>query len=239
MGWVNPHITRKVWENTKIQKLRVSYMFHMKQKAIQFPKHGISEFLYHGSSMGKNRQFPRYTYLSDLELMKTLNVWESTNSHNLEMFCGKPYHFQVVVFWGNMGIFFPSSCKIDGNSLSLPLMDLERIFLWTHTILKTWGMWTSTIKKDMGKHKHSEVKGFLNIFHEAEIHAIPKASDEWIPIVPEKYGKKQIYQNGFLDILCEAEIHRNPKPRNEWIPTLRNKFGKTQAIIRLCSISQI
>ena len=30
----------------------------------------------------------------------------------------------------------------------------------------------------MGKHKHSEVKGFLNIFHEAEIHAFPKASDE-------------------------------------------------------------
>lgn len=115
MGWVNPHITRKVWENTKIQKLRVSYMFHMKQKAIKFPKHGISEFLYHGSSMVKNRQFPHCTYLSDLELMKTLNVWESKNSHNLEMFCGKPYHFQVVVFWGNMGIFFPSSCKIDGK----------------------------------------------------------------------------------------------------------------------------
>ena len=35
------------------------------------------------------------------------------------------------------------------------------------------GIWTSTLKKDIGKHKHSEVKGFLNIFHEAEIHAIP------------------------------------------------------------------
>ena len=78
----------------------------------------------------------------------------------------------------------------------------------------------------MGKHKHSEVKGFLNIFHEAEIHAIPKASDEWIPIVPEKYGKKQIYQNGFLDILCEAEIHRNPNQGMSEFPHYGTSLGK-------------
>ena len=38
----------------------------------------------------------------------------------------------------------------------------------------------------MVKQKHSKVKGFLNILGEAEIYAIPKAWDEWIPI---SYGK--------------------------------------------------
>ena len=47
----------------------------------------------------------------------------------------------------------------------------------------------------MGKHKYSKVKGFLNILRETEIHAIPKASHEWIPIAREKYGKKQTFQN--------------------------------------------
>ena len=47
-------------------------------------------------------------YPTDLELMKTHaipNVWECTNSHNMEIFCGKPYHSQVVGFWRNLGIF--------------------------------------------------------------------------------------------------------------------------------------
>ena len=30
----------------------------------------------------------------------------------------------------------------------------------------------------MGKHKHSKVKGFLEILREAEIYAIPKTWDE-------------------------------------------------------------
>ena len=40
-------------------------------------------------------------YLADLELMRThtiLNVWERTNSHKTEIFCGKPYHSQAVGF---------------------------------------------------------------------------------------------------------------------------------------------
>ena len=34
----------KLFEKTNIQKLRVSEMFHMKQKSMQFQKHGMSEF---------------------------------------------------------------------------------------------------------------------------------------------------------------------------------------------------
>ena len=40
-------------------------------------------------------------YLADLEFMRThtiLNVWECTNSHKMEIFCGKPYHSQAVGF---------------------------------------------------------------------------------------------------------------------------------------------
>ena len=40
-------------------------------------------------------------YLADLELMRTHgipNVCDCTNSHKMEIFCGKPYHFQAVGF---------------------------------------------------------------------------------------------------------------------------------------------
>ena len=43
----------------------------------------------------------------------------------------------------------------------------------------------------MGKHKHSKVMGFSNILDEAEIHTIPKIWEKRIPIVREKYGKRQ------------------------------------------------
>ena len=38
-------------------------------------------------------------FLTDFELVRTHtipNVWECTNSHNMEIFCGKPYHSQAV-----------------------------------------------------------------------------------------------------------------------------------------------
>ena len=81
----------------------------------------------------------------------------------------------------------------------------------------------------MGKHKHSKVKVVLNISGGTEIHAIPKAWDEWIPIVRKKYGKKNKHSKimRFLNISCEAETHTIPKPRNERIPILRDKYGKT------------
>ena len=43
-------------------------------------------------------------YPADLELMRTHgipNVCDCTNSQKMEIFCGKPYHFQAVGFWGN------------------------------------------------------------------------------------------------------------------------------------------
>ena len=55
----------------------------------------------------------------------------------------------------------------------------------------------------MEKHKHSNVKSSFHNLSRAEIHAIPKAWNEWISIVRQKYGKKQILQNyDFLNITC-------------------------------------
>ena len=181
MRKVNSHSKEKIWENTSISKLRVSGIFCLKQKSMQFPTHGKSGFPLYGKSMEKHKHFksmgflnildeaeihtiPRtlekwisiirekyektqtfqsngflkyfgrsrnpynsqnmgkvnlhstgkvrenteishsLCYLADLELMRTHgipNVCDCTNSHKMEIFCGKPYHFQAVGFWGN------------------------------------------------------------------------------------------------------------------------------------------
>ena len=44
IGWVNSHVTGRVWKNTNIRKLYVSYIFHVKQKSMPFPNDGMSEF---------------------------------------------------------------------------------------------------------------------------------------------------------------------------------------------------
>ena len=56
-------------------------------------------------SMGKVREKTEISnclrYLADLEFMRTHgipNVCECTNSHKMEIFCGKPYHSQAVGF---------------------------------------------------------------------------------------------------------------------------------------------
>ena len=80
-------------------------------------------------------------YPTDLKLMKTHaipSVWECTNSHNLEIFCGKPYHSQVVGFWRNLGIFVWVHGKQMGIPTYFPFMDQERFFMCIHTFLKTW-----------------------------------------------------------------------------------------------------
>ena len=59
----------------------------------------------------------------------------------------------------------------------------------------------------MGKHEHFKVKGFWNFLLEAEIHAVPNTWEKWIPIIREKYGKKQTFQS-FSNILGE-EICEN------------------------------
>ena len=64
----------------------------------------------------------------------------------------------------------------------------------------------------MVKQKHLKVKDFLNLWYEAEIHAVPKTCEKWTPIAQEKHGKhKHSKFMGFLNILGEAKIQAIPK----------------------------
>ena len=42
MRKIHSHSKGKTWKNTNIPKLKVSYIFCMKQKSMQFPKHGMN-----------------------------------------------------------------------------------------------------------------------------------------------------------------------------------------------------
>ena len=54
--------------------------------------------------------------------------------------------------------------------------------------------------------------GFLNILGETEIHTIPKTWEKWIPIIQEKYGKKQHSKvMGFSNTLGKQKSIQLPK----------------------------
>ena len=77
VGEAEIHVIPKIWEK---------WIYIVQEK---YGKTDISHILY---------------YRTDLELMRTHaipNVWECTNSHKVEMLCGKSYHSQAVGFWGN------------------------------------------------------------------------------------------------------------------------------------------
>ena len=58
----------------------------------------------------------------------------------------------------------------------------------------------------------SELRVFLNFSLEAEIHTVPKTSENWISVVREKYRKHNYFKfMGFLNISGEAEIHTIPQ----------------------------
>ena len=76
---------------------------------------------------------------------------------------------------------------------------------------------------NIGKHKHSKVKDFSNILRETEIHAVPKALDEWISIVRKKYGKKQTFQNYEIPkYFVWSRLPYNSQTTVEWIPIFWN-----------------
>ena len=66
---VNSYSTEKVCEKNKLFKIRYSWIFHVKQKSMQFPNRGMNEFLYYGTSMERHWQI--VLYLTDLKLVGT------------------------------------------------------------------------------------------------------------------------------------------------------------------------
>ena len=88
-----------VWGKNKNSKIMSSKIFLVKQKSIQFSNHGMSEFTYHETSMGKHRQFPGSAVPHKFRVSgkyASPNIWEYPNSHIIKVFCGKSYHSQDV-----------------------------------------------------------------------------------------------------------------------------------------------
>ena len=86
----------------------ICYIFHVKQKSIQVPNDGMSEFPYYRTSMGKHRNSQLLLYLTDLELMKTHaipNVWECENFHNMVNILLKTISFAGCGFLKKFEIF--------------------------------------------------------------------------------------------------------------------------------------
>ena len=79
MRKANSHSKKKIRENTSISKLRVSGIFCLKQKSMQFPTHGKSGFPLYGKSMEKHKHFKCMGFLniSDEAKIHTVpKIWE-------------------------------------------------------------------------------------------------------------------------------------------------------------------
>ena len=61
----------------------------------------------------------------------------------------------------------------------------------------------------MRKHKHFKVKGFLNFWLEAEIHAVPKIWEKWIYVIQEKYGKHRDFP--YFSLPRRFRVDENPR----------------------------
>ena len=79
MRKVNSQSKEKIWENTSISKLSVSEIFCLKQKSMQFPKHGKTGFPLYGKSMGKHKHFKFMVFLNisdEAEIHTIPKTWE-------------------------------------------------------------------------------------------------------------------------------------------------------------------
>ena len=90
MAKVNSHSEGKIWENTNISKLRVSGIFCLKQKSMQFPKYGNSGLPFYGKSMGKHNHF---------KLIVLLNISDEAEIHRIP----KTWEKCIPIIWGKYG----------------------------------------------------------------------------------------------------------------------------------------
>ena len=75
MGKVNWHSKGKIWENTNISKLHAFKIIWMKQKSMQFPKHGKSGFPQYRKNLGKHKHF-KFMGLGEAEIHAIPKTWE-------------------------------------------------------------------------------------------------------------------------------------------------------------------
>ena len=101
MEKVGFHNTGKVWKTQTFQIYEFLKYFGRNRN----PYNSQNMGKVNSHSTGKVRENTEishsFRYLADLEFMRThgiANVCECTNSHEMEIFCGKPYHFRAVGF---------------------------------------------------------------------------------------------------------------------------------------------
>ena len=123
MGKSNFHSMVKLWENTNISRVWASYIFHLKQKSIQFPNDVINEFLHYRISMRKHKNQELLTYFSwsrnpynfrnvrKLNFHSTGKLWENTNVSKVWV----SYIFYVkqksILYWKHGKMNFHSKRK--------------------------------------------------------------------------------------------------------------------------------
>ena len=79
MGKVNLHSKDKIRENTNISKLRVSGIFCVKQRSMQWTKYGKSGLPLYGKTMGKQKHFKFIGFLNisnEAEIHTISRTWE-------------------------------------------------------------------------------------------------------------------------------------------------------------------
>ena len=115
-GKTNFHNKGKTWKNASIRKLSVSEIFCVKQKFMQFPNHGMSEFPYYGKSIGTI--FQKYVFL---------NISCEAESDTIS----EPWDEQVPIFGTSMGKYrqFPGSTlpwrfRVSGNPLNFQFLGM-------------------------------------------------------------------------------------------------------------------
>ena len=112
MGKVNFHNTEKVREKNKhskvmgfstiLSEVEIHTITKIWKKWIPIAR---EKNLHSTGKVRENTEISHsLCYLSDLEFMRNHgipNVCKCTNSHKMEIFCGRPYHSQAVGFWGS------------------------------------------------------------------------------------------------------------------------------------------
>ena len=101
-----------------------------------------------------------------------------------------------------------------------------------HIISNTWEKWLHVVRENVGNHKHSKVKAFLNILREAEIHAVPKSGMIEFPCYENSMRKHKHFPGSTLP--CRFTVDKNsPMSVNVQIPIIRKYSVENHIVPRL------
>ena len=169
MGKVNFHSKEKIWENTGISKLRVSYIFHLEQNSMQLPKHGKKDFHSTRKVWGNTKHLKFMGFLNILgkielhKIPKTREKWIPI----IRRKCGKNKHgFLKHSGWRRYPLNSQNMGKVNSHCKGK---------IWQSTNISNWGFLTCLVwsrnlssSQSMGKvdfHSTGKVWETTNILH--------------------------------------------------------------------------